>query len=120
MDAKQIFINDIRGVVNVNVDKTMGAAAAMSGKYPSASGLVESKFWASLNAQSEFAVLSAFSALADAQGRSRLGLSSKADDILAEQANRIRSFKEKAYRLSERQSIAVIEEAFAWIGGRND
>ncbi len=115
MDARTYFANDIKGVTAVNIDATLSAANKITDRYNTAGDLLASKFWASLNAQSEWAILSAFAAMADAEGRSRMGLGSLADDIMAGQASRIQEFGVRAYRLSEKQATIVIQEAFAWI-----
>jgi len=115
MDAKTYFTNDIKDISGINVDGTLAAADKITDRYSDAASLLASKFWASLNAKSEWAILTAFMAMADTEGRGRVGAGSLADDIVAQQAARVRQYGEKAYRLSEKQATVVINSAFAYI-----
>lgn len=115
MDAKTYFANDINGIVTANVEKTFEVANRMLDKYTTVDAMMASKFWISLTGQTEFVFLSCFQAMADAEGRARVGCGGLDDDIMAQQAGRVRQYGAQAYRLSEKQAAIVLKAAFAYI-----
>lgn len=114
MNAKTLFSNDTKGILNsAAADKIFPIAEKLIGQ--SAETVQSTKAWATYNAVIEWAVLSALSALADEAGRSRHGNSSLGDTIMDGQAARIRQYKSQAYRLSEKQAAIVLGEIMPYL-----
>jgi len=98
-----------------SAEKALGIADKLTDNYSTAEELIGSEYWQKASARLEFAILSAFEAMAHAEGMPTGGYTSLGDTIMIQQAHRIEDFGEKAYRLSDKQVAAVIREVFPWI-----
>lgn len=114
MNAETLLRNDLPEIFKFNA-----AAVIKIAKAKVAAGTMESLIaspeWEKLTAIQEVIFLTAFNALADEAGRTRGGTPSLGDEILDRQVGKVKEFGAKAYRLSAKQVVVILRDAFVWI-----
>jgi hypothetical protein len=70
---------------------------------------------ATKDAKIQFAVVTILMAMADEAGRYRGGNPELADQILDQQAAKVKKYGDKAYRLSEKQVMVIANSVWNWL-----
>lgn len=113
MNAEILLRNDLPEIIKFDAKKVIEIARRKA--QIDLEVLMSSGEWERMNPNQEVIFLSAFNALADEAGRTRGGVPSLGDQILARQIEKVIKYGAKAYRLSNKQVAVILRDAFAWI-----
>jgi len=114
MSIIEIANQDLKGIVKVgqaHID-LLGKQVAVSSTREELVSRIEA---ATKDAKIQFAVATILMAMADEAGRYRGGNPDLADQILDQQAAKVKKFGDRAYRLSEKQVMVIVNSVWNWL-----